>query len=153
MVSIIYAALNWVSQQSETTVHLPTISIVKNTLAQMKGITTIQEFVVAMVRGTSVHLIHDNRIEFVKQLLSWTGQTISTTLIEADDILNIYYESKSNKLQVYQDQDLMPGTMFDLNEPPLVYTANVKQTIAQVKPLLSNSESFMLIGPEGCGKT
>lgn len=36
--------------------------------------------------------------------------------------------------------------------PPVVLTPTIQRDIALVKPLLDNNESFILVGPEGCGK-
>jgi len=36
--------------------------------------------------------------------------------------------------------------------PPVVLTPTIQRDIALVKPLLDNNESFVLVGPEGCGK-
>jgi dynein heavy chain 2 len=40
----------------------------------------------------------------------------------------------------------------DVSLPPLVRTASIQKDISLVKPLLDNNESFILVGPEGCGK-
>jgi dynein heavy chain 2, cytosolic len=36
--------------------------------------------------------------------------------------------------------------------PPLFKTTIVQRDIALVKPLLESDQSFILVGPEGCGK-
>jgi dynein heavy chain 2 len=36
--------------------------------------------------------------------------------------------------------------------PPLFKTTTVQRDIALVKPLLESDQSFILVGPEGCGK-
>ena len=38
------------------------------------------------------------------------------------------------------------------DQPPVVLTCAIQRDIALVKPLLESSESFVLVGPEGCGK-
>ena len=37
-------------------------------------------------------------------------------------------------------------------KPPIVLTPSIQKDIALVKPLLENDQSFILVGPEGCGK-
>jgi dynein heavy chain 2 len=50
-----------------------------------------------------------------------------------------------------------PGTL-NINDiknpeaPPLFLTTTVQRDIALIKPLLERDESFILVGPEGCGK-
>lgn len=36
--------------------------------------------------------------------------------------------------------------------PPIVHTLNVQRDIAMIKPWLDQGDSFILVGPEGCGK-
>lgn len=36
--------------------------------------------------------------------------------------------------------------------PPIVYTVSIQRDIAMIKPWLENGDSFILVGPEGCGK-
>ena len=36
--------------------------------------------------------------------------------------------------------------------PPIVGTVNVQRDIAMIKPWLDQGDSFILVGPEGCGK-
>ena len=36
--------------------------------------------------------------------------------------------------------------------PPIVHTVNVQRDIAMIKPWLDSGDSFILVGPEGCGK-
>lgn len=36
--------------------------------------------------------------------------------------------------------------------PPIVSTVNIQRDIAMIKPWLEQGDSFILVGPEGCGK-
>jgi len=51
-------------------------------------------------------------------------------------------EQKEIKIEELKDPD----------SPPLIQTCSIQRDIALVKPLLDNDESFILVGPEGCGK-
>jgi ABC-type uncharacterized transport system fused permease/ATPase subunit len=46
------------------------------------------------------------------------------------------------KLDDLKNQDL----------PPIVRTVGVQHNIAMVRPWLEQGDSFILVGPEGCGK-
>ncbi len=43
--------------------------------------------------------------------------------------------------------------MADVQKEPLILTKDTLQTLAAIRPLLNSRESFILVGPEGCGKT
>ena len=53
-------------------------------------------------------------------------------------------------------QDLKSDiTINDLKNPetpPIIRTINIQRDIAMFKPWLDSGESFILVGPEGCGK-
>ena len=36
--------------------------------------------------------------------------------------------------------------------PPIIKTINIQRDIAMIKPWLDSGDSFILVGPEGCGK-
>jgi dynein heavy chain 2 len=38
------------------------------------------------------------------------------------------------------------------DEPPIILTSTIQRDLALVKPLLVKDESFIIVGPEGCGK-
>jgi len=42
--------------------------------------------------------------------------------------------------------------MKDMERPPAILTAGIQRDIAMVKPWMEQGESFILVGPEGCGK-
>jgi len=38
------------------------------------------------------------------------------------------------------------------DDPPIILTQTIQRDLALVRPLLEKDESFILVGPEGCGK-
>lgn len=36
--------------------------------------------------------------------------------------------------------------------PPIIKTEGIQKDIAHIKPWLDNGDSFIVVGPEGCGK-
>jgi DNA replication protein DnaC len=67
--------------------------------------------------------------------------------------LNVYYNSKVDRLEAYSDDSSTSYETFELYNYPLVKTADVKRVLDHIRPWLENQESFALIGPEGCGKS
>ena len=83
------------------------------------------------------------------QVLSWTGLSVPRDW----NLLNLYYNPSSMSLEVFQDEELEPSDGESLENPPLVQTTDVKQIMDLLRPWLYHRESFLLIGPEGSGKS
>jgi hypothetical protein len=67
---------------------------------------------------------------------------------------NLTYNQSKDKLECFDDEDIHDASEgVKVSSPPLVKTANVKQTLAHIAPWMRDSESFLLVGAEGCGKT
>lgn len=67
---------------------------------------------------------------------------------------NVHYNPTTKQLDQYvTDNLIVDEDTFEPNNYPLVKTADVKLVLDHIRPWLDNQESFMLIGPEGCGKT
>ena len=74
--------------------------------------------------------------------------------IAPQDILNLSYNRRTNQIEIFQDDVLSnPVDGLTLSNLPLVKTANAKQTLLHIRPWLRHAESFIVVGPEGCGKT
>jgi hypothetical protein len=69
-------------------------------------------------------------------------------------LLNHYDISKSawTSFVDMKNADLKIDDLKNPEEPPVILTATIQRELALVKPLLDNNESFVLVGPEGCGK-
>lgn len=83
------------------------------------------------------------------KVLDWTHQSNSI----GEDRLNLSYNRKTDQVEPYNDDPMEPEEEFSFNNLPLVKTADVKRILDHIHPWLEKQESFILIGPEGCGKT
>lgn len=65
-----------------------------------------------------------------------------------------YYDTKSQAWSSFslEQKEIKIEELKDPDAPPLIATCSIQRDIALVKPLLENDESFILVGPEGCGK-
>lgn len=145
-----YDGLKWILQR-EGQISLPTVSIVKNALSLMCGVKSVSQLAIAIIRGMGGHLSIQQAVEFAKDVFSWTQQTcpgIGRTI-------NFYYSKNQDRVDLYQDDDLGDEVQyeFQFNQLPLVRTGNVKRVLDHIRPWLEDQESFILIGPEGCGKS
>jgi len=162
--------LHYVVQLEKNVNPLPLVSIVKNGLSHLSGVVTVPQMSIAMVRGIGCHLGLEQKLEFTKsvidiiqsssqgaqlnvlvglvQILGWTNMRIQGNLA------NLTYNKENESLVCFDDVDFHDvNESVKLSSPPLVKTANVKQTLAHIEPWMKNAESFLLVGTEGCGKT
>ena len=70
-----------------------------------------------------------------------------------DPLMN-YFDLKTQSWNKFSEEnkEIKIEELKDPDSPPLVLTCSIQRDIALVKPLLDNDESFVLVGPEGCGK-
>jgi hypothetical protein len=74
--------------------------------------------------------------------------------VEIGDVLNLIYNKRKEAMEAFRDEPLLDSIEgLSLSQPPLVKTANAKQALLNIRPWLRHAESFVVIGPEGCGKT
>lgn len=57
------------------------------------------------------------------------------------------------RIEPYVEEPLSFEDGFEPNNFPLVKTADVQRVLDHIQPWLTSQESFLLIGPEGCGKS
>ena len=65
-----------------------------------------------------------------------------------------YFDERTSSWMTFLEQKT-EVTIDDLKNPdfpPIVHTAGVQRDLSMIKPWLEQGDSFILVGPEGCGK-
>jgi len=66
---------------------------------------------------------------------------------------SVFFNPKSGKVEPYQDDPFDVHDDLTGGQLPLVKTSDVKRVLDTIRPWLKSREPFMLIGPEGSGKS
>lgn len=70
-------------------------------------------------------------------------------------MLNYYNEKTASWASFVAETGNSGLKLDDMKDPersPVVLTAGVQRDLDMVRPWVENGESFILVGPEGCGK-
>jgi hypothetical protein len=71
------------------------------------------------------------------------------------NLLLNYFEPKTGTWMPFAPESTGETKLDDLKNqdlPPIVKTIGIQRDIAMIKPWLENGDSFIVVGPEGCGK-
>ena len=127
---------------------------IENFLSLLAGNTEIRAcFTDAIIKGLGGNLPYEERKKFALETFSITGDKPSNI----SNPLNNYIDKKSCTLKeyttdiTYKEIDLK--LFFSLKTNPLVKTKSVLRDLETINKWLERMEPFIIIGPEGCGKS
>lgn len=151
MDELFYKALDWVIR-SESTVETTLVGTVMNGLSQIKDCTTRQEFVCGLIRGIGGNLSLAHRTALAKEVFQWAGERPADFGSPLDcfaDASGTFRSFASVAGTVNMDHVQLQ----DVGETTVVPTVSVQRTLALMDSWITNMEPFILVGPEGCGKS
>lgn len=126
------------------------VGTVMNGLCQVRNVKTKAEFVCNLIRGLGGNLTLAQRSALAKDIFNWAGERppdIGSPLdCYADGSTLCPFVSSSLSTQGITD-------VRSFGEGIVVATATVQRTIATLNPWIADMEPFILVGPEGCGKS
>jgi dynein heavy chain 2 len=97
------------------------------------------------------NLEQKTRTTFAKEVYSWAALRVPDTNFPLD----CYWNTNNNSLQPYVHEELgvMRADQLSVQNPPLINTVGMQRNRAILEPWLKHSQPFIVVGPEGCGKT
>ncbi|XP_069942834.1 cytoplasmic dynein 2 heavy chain 1 isoform X1 [Cherax quadricarinatus] len=145
-----FKALEWVLKAGEVEVETTLVGWVLNGLSHLHEVTSKAHFSLALVKGLGGNLPANIRSDFAREVFSWVGEHVP----DQRKPLNVYYDASRDRLEPYTSdstEDIVVGT----GEVPLILTADAKCALDYFMPWLQleTKQSFILVGPEGCGKS
>lgn len=147
---LFYKALDFVLR-SELTVETTLVGTVMNGLSQLKDATTRQEFVCGLIRGIGGNLSLTNRTALAKEVFQWANERPPDFGSPLDCFADgSRFEAFAGAALSGHDSSI---SLEDIGETTVVPTVTVQRTLAVIDPWIKNMESFILVGPEGCGKS
>jgi dynein heavy chain 2 len=123
--------------------------IVMNGLSQLKGVTSKGEFSSALIRGLGSNMDIEKRTNFAKEVYTWVGENP----IDKRRPLNSYYDTKTMSFRSYDVETTQDITQEQLLKEPVILTSDVRANADFVLPWLRHNDPFIVVGPEGCGKS
>lgn len=152
MEDIFFTALDWVLQRQHEMVEETTkVGIVNNALSYLQKCSNKGSFAFACILGLGSNFSYKLRKEFCTLVFNASGERPA----DPKNLLSNYWDEAKQVWMSYIFEAKGALKIEELNDsenPPIVRTASIQKDIGLVKPLLDRDESFVLVGPEGCGK-
>ncbi|KAM9321467.1 cytoplasmic dynein 2 heavy chain 1 [Gastrophryne carolinensis] len=146
-------ALSWVLKQNDFVVETSLIGTVMNGLSHLHSCTDRSEFIVGLIRGLGGNLNMKSRNDFAKEVFSWARESPP----DPRKPLEAFYDGTTGRLMSYSHEKPDPLTIEDFSNPqalPVIRTPDIQRGLDYFRPWLGSDskQSFILVGPEGCGK-
>ena len=156
-----YQALDWVLQANAEVVPRTKVGLVLTGLSHLKAAETRAQFAVGLIRGLGSNLDIPRRTEFAKEVFAWTGDRPADPRAPLDCHYDsvaggiVAYAHKDDRQALSEDDDggERQPVVLSFRSPPLVLTQDVQRHSHLIEPWLRDMEPFILVGPEGCGKS
>ena len=144
-----FKGLEWVHSKGESQVETTLVGWVFNGLSHLQNVTSRTQFALALVKGLGGNLSESTRAEFAIEVYNWVGEHLP----DSSKPLNVRYDENRDRLEPYTT-DSKDEVDISSGEPPLILTSDAKRMLDDISPWLKteSQQSFLLIGPEGCGK-
>lgn len=145
-----YKALEYV-QRCDYVVNSTLVGTVMNGLSQLKSANTRQEFVCGLIRGLGGNISFAQKVGLAKEVFNWAGERPPDLGAPLDcDAYGSVFEQFSPVSDAGRGVDML---LKEVGEKSVIPTVSVQRTMSLMKCWIDNSEPFILVGPEGCGKS
>lgn len=149
---IFLKSLSWVLQRQELyVVETTKVGIVNNALSYMGQVSSKGHFANACIQGLGGNFTLDVRAQLAQYVLNLAGERPA----DPKNLLLNYFQPKTGTWMAFAPESAGETKLDDLKNqdlPPIVKTIGIQRDIAMIKPWLENGDSFIVVGPEGCGK-
>lgn len=150
MDAMFYKALDWVLDSNALVVATTKVGVVLTALSHLENIRSKGEFVVGLIRGMGSNLEIAKRTVFAQQIFDWSGERAPERHAPLDCFWS--HQTKSFQQFVHEDKKI-PKESLLAQSPPIIRTVDVQRNEALIQPWLDSMKPFILVGPEGCGKS
>ena len=155
---LFYQALQAVLDANADVVRRTKVGLVLTGLSHLRGVECKAEFVIGLIRGLGSNLEIAKREEFARQVFGWSGERPADARLPLDSHYDreagaiVGYAHAETKKEVDDMGDEVQSAL-SFRSPPLISTQDVQRHAHLIEPWLQHMEPFILVGPEGCGKT
>ena len=149
MDEMFYKALEFVNR-CECIVDTTLVGTVMNGLSQLKDAKSRNEFICALIRGIGGNISFSQRVSLAKEVFQWGGERPPDLSAPLDCTADgSSFEPFTAARGDYNDEI----GVRDIGDKTVIRTINVQRTLTMMSSWIANSEPFILVGPEGCGKS
>eukprot|EP00667_Euglena_gracilis_P000034 EG_transcript_34 len=145
----VYAAIDLLRSTRALVVETTRMALVKSALSHIAAAKTKEEFTIGLIRGLGGYLQLPERLTYAKEVYRLCGEKPLDS---------------SRPLDTYVDADLLAPSLYQYNysgeldceamvRSEMVLTVDAQRNLDVLRPWLEQGTPFVLMGPEGCGKS
>lgn len=149
-----YQALDSLLASEKLVVQTTKIGLVMSGLSQLRGCVTKPQFAMALVYGLGSYLPEEARKDYAKDIFYLCGEKTP----DSKEPLGFKYSPDSEGYVQYEFEPALDLSVEDLFRNPMISTIDCQRAMEVMKAWLEPLKPgvyrpFVLVGPEGCGKT
>lgn len=144
---LFYKALEYVLRM-DFVVDTTLVGTVINGLSQVRDASSRQEFICGLIRGIGGNLNIQQRIGLAKEVFNIASERLPDINAPLDCYAqgSLFYSFKPPLLR----EDIL---VRDIGDTVVIPTVSLQRTCATLESWINHSDPFILVGPEGCGKS
>eukprot|EP00743_Colponemidia_sp_Colp-15_P007052 GILK01007609.1.p1 GENE.GILK01007609.1~~GILK01007609.1.p1 ORF type:complete len:2172 (-),score=437.61 GILK01007609.1:43-6558(-) len=146
-------ALEWVLRANAFVVDTTKVGTVMNALSYLADCRSKGEFVQAIIRGLGGNLPVDLRAKFANDVFGWANERAPNPKTPLDCFYHKESASFKNYTSDLNSTRISKEDFMRSGQVPLVRTVADQRNLDQFAPWLKSGEPFLVVGPEGCGKS
>lgn len=144
-----YRTLNWCNDKVPI-VTTTKMGLVTTALTFLKDVKCKEQFVVELIRGMGSNFDLEVRSELASTIFDWADEKCP----DKKNPLNVFYNEELGCLACYvEENEALSTESLSVSEPPVVLTPGMQYYMDMIKKWMANLDPFIVVGPEGCGKT
>ena len=145
---LLYKALDWVLERNAFIVETTMVGTVMGALSKIKGCSCKEEFVIGLINGMGANLSMEDREALGHAVCKWAGVKDKI----ADSILDVVVvDGQYETLGMKSAENIKDRSAIE--KGVAVETVSFQRSTRLVQTWYHRNEPFVLVGPEGCGKS
>jgi len=145
-------AISWaLSHSEEMNVKTTKVGTVMSGLSMLNQAATKAEFVSCLIKGLGANFNFELRTRFASEVFGRARESPADQRYPLD----CFYSPQAGAFRAYasENENFTPQDFADPTNPPLVRTKGIQRDMDLFKGWLEAGDPFILVGPEGCGKS
>lgn len=152
--SYFYQAMDSLIASEKLIVCTTKIGLVMSGLSQLRGVTSKAQFAMGLIYGLGSYLPEEARKEYAKDIFYLCAEKIPG----GKELLGFRYSPDTSGYVMYEFEPPLDLSVDELFRHPMISTVDCQRAMdimqAWLKPIKPGVfRPFVLVGPEGCGKT